>query len=80
VELINPAAAMYRWLHSNNIPVDGFRLVLSFPDAKTKARAEMVIAREMQSLMQFSTQYDLADLRQFKLHGLDMRLESRADR
>jgi hypothetical protein len=79
MQIEEAAAAMYGWLRSNNIPVEGVRLVLSFPDAESKARAEMVIAREMQAMMRWAGQYQ-PDLKQFEMHGMDMRLESRRDR
>lgn len=78
---VEPAAAMYRWLQSNNIPVEGFRLVLSFPDAAAKARAEQTISREMDAFMRFAADAPrCGELKQFEMHGIDTRLESRVDR
>ena len=80
MRIVDVAATMYGWLRSNNIPVVGFRLVLSFPDAAAKARAEMALSREMQEVMRFAVEGTEPGLKQFEMHGIDMRLESRVDR
>ena len=72
------AAGIYHWLRENNMEPDGFRLVLSFPDAMSKSGADMTLAREFQHVM-FGPGCAI-DTKQFQMHGIDVRFESRKDK
>lgn len=72
------AAGIYHWLRENNIETEGFRLVLSFPDAVSKSEADMTLAREFQHVM-FGPGCAI-DTKQFQMHGIDVRFESRKDK
>ena len=77
---VEVARALRRWLAENQLPADGVRLVLSFPDARAKFNAEATIAREVRSLMRYSDDAPAMPLKAFKMCDIDMRLESRADK
>jgi hypothetical protein len=74
------AAGIYHWLRENNMETKGFRLVLSFPDAMAKAQADMTLSRELQGLMLNPSAPGGIDTKQFEMHGIDTRFESRKDK
>lgn len=74
------AAGIYQWLRENNMETEGFRLVLSFPDAMAKSLADITLQREMQGLVRWTTDTEACGTKQFMMHGIDTRLESRKDK
>ena len=43
--------AMHNWLMENNIPLEGVRLIVEFPDKATAGHAEMCIKREIEPML-----------------------------
>jgi hypothetical protein len=73
--MIKTTAQLLRWFSENDIPTDGFTLILNFQDAKAGSRFDAAIRRETDPLCgPSSNPLDLR--RQFKMNGLSVKIES----
>lgn len=46
--------ALRHWLSKNNIPTDGVRITIQFPEQRYANAAEACIKRDLQPMMQFA--------------------------
>jgi hypothetical protein len=76
--LVDVALRMHDWLREQNIPVEAFRMVLSFPSMDDKMKAEGVIRRELQGMARYAAPG--FPTKHIQLYGIDIRLESRRDK
>jgi hypothetical protein len=75
-QMIHTTKQLLRWFSENDIPTEGFTLILNFQDAKAGSRFEAAMRREAGELISPTTSKPLDLFREFQMNGLKVKVES----